>query len=376
MTHYDVIVLGGGSMGLAAAWELAKLGKQAIVFEQFALVHDRGAHSGQTRIFRHAYAEGPEYIPLVMRADALWMDLETATKTTLLHRVGGLEMAAPGYVHARRARESAAHYGLDFQWLTPADIRRTWPMIAIPDDWEAGFGPGAGFLDVEPALHAMLDLARHGGVALRDHTPVTSWGASAQGVWVQTAEGRYDAEALIVTAGPWAGRALAQLALPLTIQRKVLWWFAVDNPALYAPSRFPVFITDSVHGEVYGFPIHQQPGVKIANHAGGDPTDPDHVERTVRDDEKHDVVGLTSWFFEGVTTRVVRSAVCLYARTPDTHFIMDRHPLWPQVIIGAGFSGHGFKFTPAIGEHLVRLALEPDMPPHALFSLRRFAHAR
>src|SRR5215475_5623762 len=76
MAQYDVIVLGGGTMGIACAWDLAKRGKHALVLEQFDFVHDRGAHSGRTRIFRHAYAEGAEYIPLVMRADQLWQDLE------------------------------------------------------------------------------------------------------------------------------------------------------------------------------------------------------------------------------------------------------------------------------------------------------------
>lgn len=372
MTHYDVIVLGGGTMGIAAAWELARRGKRALVLEQFSLVHDRGAHSGQTRIFRHAYAEGPEYIPLVMRADTLWMALEAEAQTTVLHRVGGLEMAAPGYLHAQRAKASAAQYGIDFQWLTPAEVRHTWPMIHIPDDWQAGFGAGAGFLDIEPALHAMIRLAQRAGVELRSHTPAIAWGASSQGAWVRTADGQYDAEALIVTAGAWAGSMLGQLGLPLTIQRKVLWWLQVENPALYAPGRFPVFITDSAHGEIYGFPIYQQSGLKIANHAGGDPTDPDHVERLVRDDEKQDVVSLAAWFFEGVTPQALHSTVCLYALTPDAHFIIDRHPEWRHVIIGAGFSGHGFKFTPAIGEHLVSLALDDNVQPHALFSLSRF----
>ena len=106
MAEYDVIVIGGGTMGIASAWDLAKRGKRVLVLEQFDFVHDRGAHSGQTRIFRHAYAEGAEYIPLVLRADELWQQLEAEARTRILHRVGGLEMAAPGYLHASRARES------------------------------------------------------------------------------------------------------------------------------------------------------------------------------------------------------------------------------------------------------------------------------
>jgi glycine/D-amino acid oxidase-like deaminating enzyme len=204
------------------------------------------------------------------------------------------------------------------------------------------------------------------------HTPVTAWGASSQGVWVTTGDKRYDADGLIVTAGAWAGRVLQELKLSLAIQRKVQWWLEVKNPKLYAPDRFPIFITDSECGEIYGFPIYLSPGLKMANHAGGDLTDPDHVNRSVKDDEKHDVSSLASWFFEGVTSNVLHSVVCLYARTPDGHFILDRHPQWPHVIVGAGFSGHGFKFTPAIGEHLVSLALDGDKQPHSLFRLKRF----
>jgi monomeric sarcosine oxidase len=372
--HYDAIVLGGGTMGIACAWELAKRGKRAIVLEQFDFVHDRGAHSGQTRIFRHAYAEGAEYIPLVMRAEKLWSDLEAETGTNVLHRTGGLEMAAPGHHHARRAKESAAQYNIDFQWLTPAEIRRNWPMIRIPDDWEAGFGPGAGFLDVERALHAMAQCARRAGVELIARTSVMSWAASPQGVSVSTENKRYDADALIITAGAWAGRVLQQLDLPIRIQRKVLWWFEAENPALYAPERFPIFITGSSHGEMYGLPIYLTPGIKIANHSGGDPTDPDEVNRTVVDSEKSGVVSFTSWFLEGVTPNVLASGVCLYARTPDGHFILDRHPEWPNVVLGAGFSGHGFKFAPAIGEHLVSLALDAGERPRDLFRLDRFLH--
>jgi N-methyl-L-tryptophan oxidase len=375
MTHYDVIVLGGGTMGVACAWELAKRNKRALVLEQFDFVHDRGAHSGQTRIFRHAYAEGAEYIPLVMRADQLWEDLENETQTKILQRVGVLEMAAPGHLHARRARDSAARYQIEFQWLSPSEIRRAWPMIHIPDEWEGGFGAAAGLLDIDHALNAMIGSARNRGVDLISRSSVSAWGASAEGVWVSTAEHRYEADALIVTAGAWAARMLQELNLPLAVQRKVQFWLEVKEPSFYAPERFPIFITDSEFGEIYGFPIYKVPGLKIADHTGGDPTDPDQVNRTVAAHELHDVMRLASWFFEGVMSNVLQSAVCLYARTPDGHFILDRHPECSNVVIGAGFSGHGFKFAPAIGEHLVSLALDTSVPPHQLFRLNRFPSA-
>jgi sarcosine oxidase len=369
---YDVIVLGGGTMGLACAWELAKRGKRSLVLEQFGLVHDRGAHSGQTRIFRHAYAEGAEYIPLVMRADRLWEDLESEAGTKVLHRVGGLEMAAPGHQHARRARESAAQYSIDFQWLTPAEVRKTWPIIHIPDDWEAGFGSRAGFLDVESALNAFVRCARDGGVELMPNTAAISWGASTQGVWVTTREGRFEGNALIITAGPWAARVLEELRLPLTIQRKVQWWFEVQDAGIYAPDRFPIFITDSAAGEIYGFPIFRSPGLKIGNHSGSLPTDPDLVNRSVTDEENRDVASFASRFFQGVTPRILNYSVCLYSRTPDENFILDRHTEWPNVVVGAGFSGHGFKFAPAIGEHLVSLALDRNERPRDIFRLSRY----
>ena len=351
----------------------SQAGKRALIVEQFGFVHDRGAHSGQTRIFRYAYAEGADYIPLVMRADSLWQDLEAETALHMLHRLASLKWLLPGICSARRARESAARYDINFQWLAPAEIRRRWPMIHVPDDWEGGFGPDAGFLDIQLALNAMVTCARRGGAELISNSPVSGWGASSDGVWITAAGRRYDADALIVTAGAWARGILQELHLPVTIERKVQWWLKVEDPAQYVPERFPVFITDSEFGEIYALPVYVSPGLKIANHTGGLQTDPDHVNRAVAQDESQDVVRFASWFLDGVGHDVLQSVVCLYTRTPDGHFVIDRHPQWPNVIIGAGFSGHGFKFAPAIGEHLVALALESSASPRSLFSLARFA---
>ena len=370
--HYDVIVLGGGTMGSAAAWELGKRGAHALVLEQFRHVHDRGEHGGKTRIIRHAYAEGPEYVPLVQRADALWLVLEAESGQRILVRTGGLELAAPGYTHARDARESADRHGLPYEWLSPAEANRRWPGIRVPDGWDVLFSPQAGFLLTEPALRSLAAAARRLGVEVREEEPARAWGATASGAWVRTDQGTYHADRLIVTAGSWAGQLLADLGLPLTVLRKVLFWLAVDDPTPYAPERFPIFITDSELGSIYGFPICEHPRLKIANHSGGDPTTPETVDRTVRDGEQADVVALARHVLPGVTDRVLESAVCLYTMTPDTDFVVDRHPAWPQVVIGAWFSGHGFKFATAIGEHLVALALDPAARPYPRLALDRF----
>jgi sarcosine oxidase/N-methyl-L-tryptophan oxidase len=168
---------------------------------------------------------------------------------------------------------------------------------------------------------------------------------------------------------------LADLGLPLTVRRKTLFWFAVEDPALYAPERFPIFIADMVDAGMYGFPILEGGGLKVANHRGGETVDPETVDRTVRPGEEAEVADFVATSLTGVSRRVVDSAVCLYTLTPDEDFILDRHPTIDGVVLGAGFSGHGFKFAPAVGEHLVELALEPATAPFARLAISRFAPA-
>jgi sarcosine oxidase/N-methyl-L-tryptophan oxidase len=371
--HFEAIVLGGGTMGSAAAWALGKRGVRTLVLEQFRHVHALGAHSGKTRIIRHAYAEGPEYVPLVQRADALWQELEAATGRQVLHRTGGLDMSAPGNTQARDARRSAEHWGLPFEWLTGAEVRARWPQFLIPDEWEACYSPQAGFLRVEPALHGLGDAARALGVKIREEEPVRAWSGDGGGVRVETDRATYRADRLIVTAGAWAGRLLADLGLPLTVRRKTLFWFAVDDPASFAPDRFPIFIADLVDAGMYGFPILAEPGIKVANHRGGLTVDPDTVDRTVHPGEEADVAAFVTTMLRGVTGRVVESAACLYTLTPDEDFVLDRHPAVPGVVFGAGFSGHGFKFATAVGEHLVDLVSDPSTQPYRILTLNRFA---
>jgi monomeric sarcosine oxidase len=370
--RFDVIVLGGGTMGTSAAWALGKRGLRALVLEQFHHVHDQGSHGGETRVIRHAYAESPEYVPLVRHADQLWQELESQTGQRVLVRCGGLELAAPGFRHARAARESADEHGLSYEWLTPNEAMHRWPLFRVPDGWDALYSPDTGFLLTEPALRGMAEAARALGATFVEATPALAWGTDSATAWVKTAAERFEAEALIVTAGVWSSQVLSELELPIRILRKTLWWQKVDDPQSFAPDRFPVFIADSSAGEIYGFPIFGSPGLKIANHAGGETVDLDRVDRCTRPGENHDCLELAARVIPGVTPQVLKSAVCLYAMTPDTDFIIDRHPASPRVAIGAGFSGHGFKFAPAVGEILASLITETAAQSIPRLQLNRF----
>ena len=373
--RFDVIVLGGGTMGTSAAWALGKRGLRTLVLEQYQHIHDQGSHGGETRVIRHAYAESPEYVPLVRRADQLWQELESETGEQVLVRSGGLELAAPGFSHARAARASADEHGLAYEWLTPREAMSWWPEFRVPDDWDALYSPDTGFLLTVPALRGMAQSAQAVGATIRETTPAIAWGSETDKVWVETVSDRFEAEALIVTAGVWSKRVLQELDLPIHIRRKTLWWQQVNDPRSFEPDRFPVFIADSPAGEIYGFPIYGTRGLKIANHAGGEKVDLDHVDRFTRPGENRDCLELAARVIPGVTPNVVKSAVCLYAMTPDTDFIIDRHPGSSRVAFGAGFSGHGFKFAPAVGELLADLITDPAAESIPRLQLSRFSRS-
>jgi sarcosine oxidase len=373
---YDAIIVGGGTMGTSAARALAERGARCLVLEQFGLVHSYGSHGGRTRIIRQAYAESPDYVPLVRRAEAAWLSLEQELGLPILHRTGGLDLQAPGFPWASDARRAAIEHRIPHEWLAGAEVRRRWPAWQIGDEWQACYSPSTGFLDVEAALRSVDCIARRRGVTVREGEAVRSWSATPRGVDVTTDQGRYRADRLVITAGAWTTSLLQTIGLPVTVLRKPVWWFDVTSPRDYALGRFPIFITDGPLGSIYGFPIYGVPGIKAANHAGGEATTAATVDRVARDEEAAAVVQFATAALPGMTSRILERVVCLYSLTPDRDFVVDRHPEQPNVAFAAGFSGHGFKFAPVIGELLADLALEPSATPPARFALDRFGTSR
>jgi sarcosine oxidase len=372
MSVYDVGIIGLGAMGSAAAYHCARRGALVIGFDRFAPPHALGSSHGESRIIREAYFENPRYVPLVQRAYRLWHELEARTGQTLLRETGGLMIGPADGVLVRGARESAEIHGLPYRMLDAREIRARFPSLAPRDDMVGVWEPRAGVLFPERCVRAHLEEARASGVELRMDEPVSRWSATDGGFTIETPRGHERARRLVLATNAWLERLLPGVTLPLTVARQPLFWF---EPAAHAErlAELPIHLWEPEPDRFfYGFPAIDG-RIKVATHGLGVTTDPDTVDRTVRDDEVEAMRARLATYLPDANGRFDRAAVCLYANTPDGHFVIDRHPDHADVLVLSVCSGHGFKFSPAIGDLAADLLLEGatdfDLEP---FRLARF----
>lgn len=357
MTTYDVAIIGLGGMGGAAAYRLAERGQRVVGIERFGPGHDQGSSHGDSRIIRQAYFEHPSYVPLLRRAYELWRETERASGQDLLTITGGVFIGSPDAVTVTGALRSARMWDLEHEYLDAAAITDRFPTLRPGPDDVGVYEPYAGYVAPETTVRANLDLAAAHGADLRFGERVTGWAADGDGVRVTTGEGTYRAGRLVIAAGAWAPGLLAELNLPLVVERQVMHWFEVDDPAAFAAPRHPIYVWEDATGDhVYGFGIRPGDAVaKVAFFRRPNACDPDQVDRTVHDTEVAEIQQALSDRIPGFG-RHAGAKTCLYTLTPDHHFVLGPHPSHPNVTIAAGFSGHGFKFVPVIGEILADLS--------------------
>ena len=347
-----VIVIGLGGMGSAAAAHLAARGAQVIGIERFTPAHDRGSSHGRSRIIRQAYFEGAQYVPLLLRAYELWRQLDPS----LLHITGGLMIGAPDSEVFTGSLASARAHGLAHEVLDAAEIRRRYPPLKPGDDIVALYEPMAGFVVPEDCTLAHLEHAARHGAELHFEEAVTSWSASSSGVRVTTTHATYEADRLVIAPGAWAPELFAELEIPFTIERQVLFWFA--PPGGDAPfRRFPIYIWEldrTVH--FYGFQADSV-GVKVALYHGGDVCTAETIDRSVRAEEVENVRAILAERIPALNAPLVDATTCMYTNTPDLHFVLGLHPAHANVVVASPCSGHGYKFASVIGEILADLAI-------------------
>jgi sarcosine oxidase len=371
---FDVIVIGVGGMGSAAACELARRERRVLALEQFALGHDRGSSHGHTRIIRKAYYEHPDYVPLVCRAFERWYDLEQRQGLHLLSECPCLSIGRVDSPMIAGVRASAAQHQLPVETLSAAELRQRYPAFRFGEDCAGVLERSAGFLFVEDCVQAHLCEAVRLGATIRDHEPVVSWQAGEREVTVQTTSDRYTAARLILTAGPWAGQLLARHGEFLRVMRQVVQWFGTRDDRLFRRDVFPLYIADTPQGHFYGFPVLNANGAKVAQHYGApESTYPSEIERAVKPEDEEKTRAFLREHLPMIDGPCRRASVCIYTLTPDRHFVIDLHPDHANVALAAGFSGHGFKFASVVGEILADLADNGRTElPIGMFRVKRF----
>ncbi|QDT57507.1 Monomeric sarcosine oxidase [Caulifigura coniformis] len=354
----DVIVIGLGAMGGAAFRSLASRGLRVVGIEQHSVPHALGSSHGETRIIRKAYFEHPDYVPLLRRSYELWGDLETAIGQQLYHETGLLLIGPPDGEAIPGARLAAERHGIAIEPLSAADLRRRFPWITPREGDECLFEPEAGFLEVERCVEAQVrDGERRQGTAACGER-VVEWSAEGRVARVVTDRGRYEAGALVIAGGPWASRLLHEMHVPLEVVRKPVVWFR-SRPGAVAPTCG--FFVEQEGRAFYGVPSLERGMTKLAEHTGGNVVeDADRVDRLLRSEDVGPLQTFAETTLRDIDSTPVRSAVCLYTLTPDRHFVIDQHPGHANVAVACGFSGHGFKFAPVVGEALADLAVRGE----------------
>ncbi len=361
-------------MGSAVAAHLAKRRKRVLGLEQFPLGHELGASSGHTRIIRKAYFEGVAYVPLLIRAYELWRQLERDTTTALLDLVGLLMVGKPHGELLRGVALSSERYGVDVHELSREELARRFPQTRVLPEEMALFEPDAGIVFPEKSVAAHLQMARARGAELRENTVVEHWERSSSGaLHISLAGGDIvEADQLAICAGPWLAASTCDMQLPLRIQRNVQVWFEPVNAA-FDHGKMPAFFVEREEfaKPLYGFPNLGE-GVKAALHAFGADTDAAALDRDIHVADVTPVREALESFIPGAANGFRFGKACMYALTPDGDFIIDRHPKDDGVVIAGGFSGHGFKFCPVVGEIVADLLDGVPRPDVDFLSLSRF----
>lgn len=330
------MVVGAGVNGLAAAWALARDGRDVLVLEQFALGHTRGSSHGASRIFRLAYPEA-HWVRLAQEALEGWRELEADTGTKLLELNGLIELVSDPSEGSSAALDEC---GVPWSVLEPEEAERRFPL-RVPNGLQAVFQEDAGYVRADRALEAFSR-----GLRILPETKVLSLDP------LETTAGRIEAQAVVVTAGPWAKELLAGVTdLPVVPTRETVAYFRLESE-----KPIPSVVDFKPESNLHGTYALAAPGIglKIGRHKSGPQADPDE-EGQPDPEVVEQVAEVVAARFPDADPSPVKAETCFYTNTDDDRFILERHD---RIVVGSACSGHSFKFAPATGRRLAALAAE------------------
>ena len=366
-----IAIIGVGGVGAMIAWRLAKAGHETVAFEQFRIDHDRGSSFGESRIVRKVYPD-PFYAGLMRRSYELWDELmEDCNAPDLLVKSGGVFVGDSDHPQIQAARNALISSGADFEELAPAECSRRFPAFPLKENEIALFDPMMGYANASKTVRAATQAARRFSATILEETPVTKIEQNGAGFDLFTGTTRHTVDRILIAAGPWIDSVLSPLGLKLTVrvtrQPYLCLEPKLESRAEFEPGKFPIWI-DAV-SNAYGFPkLGNIPGVKIGMHDFGVETTPECVNRKLDESDRKAILAYAKSRFPGLSETVSYEKVCLYTTTENEDFIIDEIPGMKGAFFLSPCSGHGFKFTPLMGE--IGLQLATASPSE--FDLSRF----
>ncbi|WP_017186336.1 N-methyl-L-tryptophan oxidase [Alkalibacillus haloalkaliphilus] len=361
---YDVAIIGAGSMGMAAGFYLAKENERVVLIDAFDPPHSEGSHHGETRLIRHAYGEGKSYVPMALRAQELWHELDRQVDEKLFDPTGVLNIGDKQSDFVKNVIESAKTHGLNLETLTADEVNERWEGFQLDNHLMGCYEPDSGVLMSERCIQAYRHLAFDAGAQFKFNEQIQKLETRDDEVTITLSNETIQAKKLIISAGKGTNQVLAHLneQLPLNPTRKTFSWFQADEE-FYHRDHFPGWAYDVDGQTFYGFPSIENQGVKLGRHDSGHALeDPmtlapfGHYE-----DDLEDVTSQVKRIFKEPMSHD-EGKVCTYTNTPDGHFIIDELPDYMNIYVACGFSGHGFKFSSVVGEILTQLTLHGRTP--------------
>ena len=379
--NFDVIVLGVGSMGSASCYELAKKGYNVLGIEQFNLPHEKGSHSGQSRIIRKAYFEHPDYVPLLEKAYKNWDILQSESGHEIFQKTGLLYLGKSNSALLNSVKRSSELYNIPLLNINNSEISSKYKQFNIPDYFKGLFEPNAGFLTPERAILTYVESALKKDASIHLNEKVIDWSQKDGIIEVKTNKNKYYSKKLIITAGAWSEEMISNLKPRIMTTQQLISWVIPKKWDDFTLGEFPCWTIEDEEskGLFYGFPILESGhfgapiGLKIAHHYPGKEINPNKAEREIDINEEKTLTTFLKKFIPNGYSKTHLMKTCLYSNSPDGDFIIDFLDDNKNVIIGSGFSGHGFKFSSVIGEILSDLAISGNtLLPIDFLRLDRF----
>jgi sarcosine oxidase len=362
---FDVAVIGLGALGASTLYQLAKSGKRILGIDQYSPPHTMGSSHGETRITRLAVGEGMDFVPIVMRSHEIWKEIKELTGQEIMTTTGGLLFDSGGKSWSKYGSEGffkrtvhfAEQAGIPHEVFDAKSLKRRFSEFNLEESGMVYYEPSAGFLRPELAISTQLQLAEQNAAVIKTHTKVLGIAPlPSGGVLIKTNQGEFEAGRAVISAGPWVKDFLpAEEKSHFKICRQILHWLPVTDQR-FALGKTPVYMWGFGPGAedfIYGFPSLDGNMVKMASESFVERNHPDTLSREVTVEEQLTFIqDKIAHRFNHLGKEVLASKVCIYTVTPDSYFVIDELPDFPEVLVASACSGHGFKHSAGLGEAL------------------------